>query len=228
MSQMRIPVQGILCNFINLLNIARYQKCRQLIVLSLLFICGFLSTYGQSNKRPSPPAGQTCDDVTCLKTTDKVVAVNLDKRYRQNGSIPAEQLSHVVWLSLKNNRLKSLPAWLCDCTRLEVLDLSKNQLHHLPDCLGDLKSLRYLSVNRNPISFLPNRLATLDSLEVVDLWQTWIDNFSPDFARWQGKVKHIDLRDIRMTREQQAEIRKLFPGTDVAMSAPCNCRPHRP
>lgn len=204
-----------------------HHVIRVAISCILLMIIDLCSMYAQSVKKPIPAQDQRCRDLNCLDLRPEVKALDLRKRY-ERGQVPDKKhLDQMEWLNLSKNKLGQLPDWVCDCKNLKVLDVSSNRLSRLPDCLSGLHSLRYLSVNRNPLPFLPNAMAYLDSLETLDLWQTWIDAFDPGFSRWRDNLKVLDLRDIRMTREQQQEIRALFVETEILFAAPCNCRPHR-
>jgi hypothetical protein len=176
--------------------------------------------------RPDPPL-PLCRDYACLEATEGVRSLDLRKRYKKEQAPPITRLKEITWLDLSANRLRTLPEWVCECTQLEYLELSRNQLYSLPDCIGNMKRLRYLSVNRNPLASLPASLAYCDSLEYLDLWQTWIDYLPPELKKLNGTLRTVDLRDIRMTMEQQMEIRKVLPDPEVRMSAWCNCIPHR-
>ncbi|HRZ76559.1 MAG TPA: leucine-rich repeat domain-containing protein [Bacteroidales bacterium] len=176
--------------------------------------------------RPEPPF-PLCHDLGCLKTQDGTRSLDLRKGYRHEDHPDPALLKGIVWLDLSANRLKNVPEWVCDCQELEYLNLERNQLFSLPDCIGNLKKLKYISVNRNPLASLPAGMANCDSLRYLDLWQTWIDYLPPEWRALNHRLVLVDLRDIRMTMEQQMEIRKVLPDPEIRMSAWCNCIPHR-
>ncbi|MBP7849966.1 MAG: leucine-rich repeat domain-containing protein [Lentimicrobiaceae bacterium] len=169
-----------------------------------------------------------CTDWSCVAKATKPVFLNLRKGLAKAGTPDPALYPNIIGIDLSRNKLSQLPDWVCDCSSLRILDVSRNRLAQLPDCLGSLTSLHHFISNRNPLASLPVSMAGLDSLETLDLWQTWIDAFEPAFAHWQGRLKVLDLRDIRMSREQQQAITALFRGSEIRMSSPCNCRPHLP
>lgn len=195
-------------------------------IFALLFCISLAFSVRGQMPRPEPLA-PICRDLACLGTTGGVRSLNLRKHYRPGQRPEAGSLQQITWLDLSANRLREVPDWICDCVSLEYLELSRNQLHTLPDCLGKLKHLRYLSANRNPLGSLPSTLSACDSLQYLDLWQTWIDYLPTELKVLNGSLRSVDLRDIRMTMEQQMEIRKVLHEPEVRMSAWCNCIPHR-
>ncbi|KAM8946115.1 PH domain leucine-rich repeat-containing protein phosphatase 2 [Pelodytes ibericus] len=71
-------------------------------------------------------------------------------------------------LELSRNCLTTVPEWVCECKKLEVLDLSWNLLTELPLRVLSSVSLRKLLVGHNQLKNLPNPVETipLDTLDV--------------------------------------------------------------
>lgn len=196
------------------------------LLIALAFIL-WMPVLAQEIPEPMPPE-PLCKDLGCFSETNAAVSLDLKREIRRGGMPDTSKLDQLLWLDLSANRLEKVPEWVCECTSLQYLNLSRNRLNTLPACLGELKELRHLAANRNPLGSLPPELADCPKLEYLDLWQTWIDFVPWELHELNGQLKVVDLRDIRMTREQQMEIYKVFPDVELKLSAWCNCAPHRP
>uniref|UniRef100_A0A8C7YI22 protein-serine/threonine phosphatase n=1 Tax=Oryzias sinensis TaxID=183150 RepID=A0A8C7YI22_9TELE len=73
-----------------------------------------------------------------------------------------------TFISIHLNNLESLPDWLVDSKRLEVLDVSHNLVTELPARLFCSSSLRKLSAGHNRLQKLPERVER-PLLEVLDV-----------------------------------------------------------
>lgn len=74
-------------------------------------------------------------------------------------------------LEAGNGRLKSLPASLFRCEKLQELQLYGNILKTISEDLGFLRSLRILNVGRNQIEALPQSIANCTALETLYLYE---------------------------------------------------------
>lgn len=70
---------------------------------------------------------------------------------------------------LANNKIKSLPSWICHLEDLSTLDLSKNKLDTLPECFSNLKSLKRLNMDSNQIKDVPKALLNLKNINHISL-----------------------------------------------------------
>ncbi|RLN98139.1 hypothetical protein BBJ28_00002464, partial [Nothophytophthora sp. Chile5] len=70
-------------------------------------------------------------------------------------------------LSLKGNRLRTVPHSIVALTQLQELDLSDNALESLPANLGELQELQELNVDGNALRELPAALAHCGKLKVL-------------------------------------------------------------
>uniref|UniRef100_A0A3B3C876 PH domain and leucine rich repeat protein phosphatase 1 n=1 Tax=Oryzias melastigma TaxID=30732 RepID=A0A3B3C876_ORYME len=75
---------------------------------------------------------------------------------------------NLTFLDLCRNKLRSVPDWVCETSRLEVLDINYNCISELPVWLLSSGSLRKLLAGWNHVSQLPERLES-SQLEVLDL-----------------------------------------------------------
>lgn len=177
--------------------------------------------------RPEAPL-PFCHDLACLQEQKGVQGLELRKKYRNNARPDSNSLKELRWLDLSSNRLELLPDWVCECEKLEYLNLAQNRIQRLPDCIGRLKNLRYLEANRNPLYILPETLSQCHQLQYLDLWKTWVTEIPWALKPLDQSLKMVDLRAIKMTREEQMEIHKVFSNPELRLSAWCNCAPHRP
>lgn len=198
-----------------------------MIYLFLLLAAIPAGVAAQRIARPEAPL-PFCRDLTCLQEQKGVKGLDLRKKYRNNTRPDSASLKALRWLDLSSNRLQVLPDWVCECENLEYLNLAQNRIQSLPECIGNLTSLRYLEANRNPLYILPENLSECRRLEYLDLWKTWITEIPWALKPLDQSLKVVDLRAIKMTREEQMEIHKVFPSPELRLSAWCNCAPHRP
>ncbi|XP_034617986.1 PH domain leucine-rich repeat-containing protein phosphatase 1 [Trachemys scripta elegans] len=76
--------------------------------------------------------------------------------------------NHLTSMDISRNHLESLPEWVCDSRKLEVLDVGHNQLCELPARLFCNSSLRKLLAGHNQLGRLPERFERTQ-LEVLDV-----------------------------------------------------------
>ncbi|KAG7386966.1 hypothetical protein PHYPSEUDO_014950 [Phytophthora pseudosyringae] len=74
---------------------------------------------------------------------------------------------NVTKLSLRGNRLSTLPRSVLNLGKLQELDLSENALETLPANLGELQQLQELNVDGNRLTELPAALARCAKLKVL-------------------------------------------------------------
>ena len=80
-----------------------------------------------------------------------------------------EGCSHIKKLSLKHNKLTTLPESLGKLTQLTELDLSFNHLDELPDNLDQLANLAILELTHNEFQTLPTVITSLNSLTTLNV-----------------------------------------------------------
>ncbi|KAG2458620.1 PHLP1 phosphatase, partial [Polypterus senegalus] len=76
--------------------------------------------------------------------------------------------SNLTYMDVSRNCLESLPGWICESKKLEVLDISSNEICELPARLFCNSSLRKFLVGHNQLRRLPDRLEHTH-LEVLDM-----------------------------------------------------------
>ncbi|XP_041103927.1 PH domain leucine-rich repeat protein phosphatase 1-like [Polyodon spathula] len=76
--------------------------------------------------------------------------------------------SYLTYMDVSRNHLESLPEWVCESKKLEVLDIGHNQICELPVRLFCNSSLRKLLAGHNQLQKLPERLERT-GVEVLDV-----------------------------------------------------------
>ncbi|XP_054841017.1 PH domain leucine-rich repeat-containing protein phosphatase 1 [Eublepharis macularius] len=76
--------------------------------------------------------------------------------------------NYLTYMDVSRNHLESLPEWVCDSRKLEVLDIGHNQIHELPARLFCNISLRKLLAGHNQLARLPERIERTH-VEVLDV-----------------------------------------------------------
>lgn len=142
-------------------------------------------------------------------------------------TIPNEVYSfkYLQELDLTNNRIPVLPPEIAKLKNLSYLNVSKNQLEKLPKEIGELTNLKTLVASQNDeLSVFPPEMAKMENLTNLDVWGTSVSEFPVEMGRMQN-LNWIDLRTINLTKDEKAEIEKLFPNAKVYFSEGCNCGP---
>ncbi|XP_060100351.1 PH domain leucine-rich repeat-containing protein phosphatase 1 [Heteronotia binoei] len=76
--------------------------------------------------------------------------------------------NYLTYMDISRNHLESLPEWVCDSRKLEVLDIGHNQIRELPARLFCNISLRKLLAGHNRLARLPERIERTH-VEVLDV-----------------------------------------------------------
>jgi Protein tyrosine and serine/threonine kinase/Leucine rich repeat len=148
----------------------------------------------------------------------------------QINRVPAEALAPTLqWLILTDNRIRSLPSSIGQCTQMQKLMLAGNQLSDLPAELAHCSQLELLRLSANRFSVLPPWLLTMPRLA----WLALAGNPSTDgfeAARQAPSIAHIDWLHIEQGAKlgegasgviYQAKLRQAvtsdMPAKDVAV-----------
>ncbi|HEV2640223.1 MAG TPA: COR domain-containing protein [Actinocrinis sp.] len=78
-------------------------------------------------------------------------------------------LTELQSLSVRRNRLATVPEWLTSLKSIRKLDLAHNQIASLPDKIAKISGLVELDISRNKLEAVPECIGSLKSLEVLDL-----------------------------------------------------------
>ncbi|MBP1645160.1 MAG: hypothetical protein H6Q16_735 [Bacteroidetes bacterium] len=128
----------------------------------------------------------------------------------------------VITLDLEKKKLKEIPKEILEFKNLEKLILKRNRIKDVPKEISQLKNLHYLDLASNYIESLPKELSVLN-LDTLILWDNRIRNFDTEYGKMSNKLKYLDLRAIQMNKQEQKDIKALFPKTNIRLAYPCNC-----
>lgn len=128
----------------------------------------------------------------------------------------------VITLDLEKQKLKQVPKEILMFPNLDKLILKRNYIKEVPKELSSLSRLRYLDLSSNNITELPKELSAL-KLDTLIIWDNRIRSFPNEFKKMSETLKYLDLRAIQMNKEEQKEIKALFPKTKIRLAHPCNC-----
>ncbi|RLN88235.1 hypothetical protein BBJ28_00001586, partial [Nothophytophthora sp. Chile5] len=111
----------------------------------------------------------TLPDLSALTalTTVRVLCLKLVLDGNALEDLPNALPPNLTKLSLKGNRLRTVPHSIVALTQLRELDLSENALESLPANLGELQELQELNVDANALRELPAALAHCGKLKVL-------------------------------------------------------------
>uniref|UniRef100_A0A3P9QJK8 PH domain leucine-rich repeat-containing protein phosphatase 2 n=1 Tax=Poecilia reticulata TaxID=8081 RepID=A0A3P9QJK8_POERE len=99
------------------------------------------------------------------------------------------QLTH---MDLSQNLLEYLPAWVCDCRKIEMLDLQHNLLFELPSRLLNSLSLRKLLTGNNHLQRVPDLLDHIP-LEALDLQHNKLNELPESLFYKALNLKYLNV-----------------------------------
>lgn len=111
---------------------------------------------------------------------------------QENTNFPKnkEELSKAKHISLRWNRIKSLPKEFFRLTQLEILELNNNALEVLPNEIGDLKKLKQLNLNINSLKTLPKEIINLKNLEILNIKNNKYLELDSEQISWLIELKN--------------------------------------
>lgn len=194
--------------------------------IALVFILGFVVTKARAQVFTRYADTLKLKEYTsledALKEPDSVQKLSLkNKRLKE---IPAEvfQFKNLVELDLRGNRISSIPPQIGMLTNLHYLNLSRNDLDSIPSTIGKLTNLTYVELGQNAIHYIAPEFKQLESLQYISLWENELTYF-PDCTRLT-KLKEVDLRSIILTPSQRDQIKESLPEKTIIFFSPdCNC-----
>jgi hypothetical protein len=100
-------------------------------------------------------------------------------------------LTNLEQLSVKWNKLRTLPSSLCSLKSLKRLEVKFNHLKALPTAIGNLTNLEVLDASCNfmDLQIVPDTIGDLTSLVEIDLSCNQIKTLPPSFGRLQNLKK---------------------------------------
>lgn len=158
-----------------------------------------------------------------LKEPLSVKKLQLKKQKLKEFPTEILQLENLEYLDLSNNKISEIPKGIGSLKHLRTLKLHKNAFLTFPEVLTNLDSLENLDLSRNPIDEVPEPISNLQNLKELVLWSTYVVKLPTNMSDMQSHLQLLDLRNIRLTREEQREILQLLPKIKIRMDKTCNC-----
>lgn len=100
-----------------------------------------------------------------------------------------KQLLKVKLISLRWNRLRTLPKELFELIQIEVLELNNNVLESLPNEIGNLKNLKELNLNINSLKTLPSEIVKLQKLNFLNIKNNKYLELNNEQIDWLKELK---------------------------------------
>ncbi len=120
----------------------------------------------------------------------------------------------VYKLSLKNEKLTSLPPQIMGMKNLQILNLSENKISEIPEEISMLSKLEVLILSQNQIRKLPESIKEMLYLKEVYLAKNKL-NQVPAWFGGLGKLRHLDLSYNPLTTYEIERLRTLLPKCKV-------------
>lgn len=152
------------------------------------------------------------NELTYLPTCIGFELINLQKlsvHLNKLRSLPASicEMRSLRHLDVHFNEIRSLPYAIGKLTSLETLNLSSNfaDLTALPETIGDLVNLRELNISNNQIHALPDTFCRLDNLVELNLEQNPLVIPPPDVANLgvEAVKEYMSRRRLEILLEEE-------------------------
>lgn len=128
----------------------------------------------------------------------------------------------VITLDLSKQKLKELPSEIILFENLERLILKRNRIKEIPKELSTLTKLHFIDISSNYIENLPKELSSLE-IDTLIMWDNKLREFPLEYERLGKSLLYLDLRAIQMNKQEQKQIKKLFPKAKIRLAPACNC-----
>ena len=115
-------------------------------------------------------------------------------------------------MSLRWQKLHTIPAALFDFSDITSLDLSHNRLTQLPPGIGNLRKLYYLDLSNNSLQSLPTELGMLVGLKTLNLYNNRLTRLPYQLGSLR-RLKNLCLDQNPLALEQKAAYAKDEPQT---------------
>ncbi len=207
------------------------QSCRNMKIIHYLFIsCIFFissSSLAQSSRLLDSASLDTTFIYTnledALKTPEQVIRLSLKRQRLDSIPVTVFLFTNLQYLDLSKNRLNFIPEEIGTLSNLQYLNISKNQLIALPANIGSLKHLKQLNLSQNKLTLLPETIGKLTALQYLNLWYNDIGNLPSSLPN----LKHLTRLELRATLLKEkdiAELKKKMKQTNITVAKGCDCQ----
>jgi Leucine-rich repeat (LRR) protein/serine/threonine protein phosphatase PrpC len=137
-----------------------------------------------------------------------------------------DELPELLYLNVFHNQLRSLPASLCRCPKLQRLDCAYNEIKALPKELPQLKALQYLVVSGNQFKALPKEVCVLPLKELY-VSNNQLTELPDDIARLAPTLTVLDCVGNRIAAlpdavGQLVNLKELEVGHNALQALPAS------
>ncbi|MFT6923043.1 MAG: leucine-rich repeat protein SHOC2 [Crocinitomicaceae bacterium] len=153
---------------------------------------------------------------------DTIYGLSLSKM--RLDSVPEElsKFQNLIHLDLSKNKLRELPNFIGDMSKITILNLEKNKFTSMPNELCRMKNVERLILNRNFLGTLPSCIEYLTGIKYIDLYDNPISSLPESFERMQN-LEEIDLSGIRFGASFQESWQKRLPNVKFVFDDACDC-----
>lgn len=150
--------------------------------------------------------------------------INLDLSGTKLKEIPQIlfELKNLKKLDLSKNQISLLPAEIANWGQLESLDLSKNNISNIPPQIGKLILVERLDLSKNKIRKLPIEIGDLAALIDLQIWNNQLVEL-PAQVQNLSNLKVLNLRGMSIDDNNELELKRWLPETDIYYSYGCDC-----
>lgn len=152
---------------------------------------------------------------------DTIRAITLKKQKLSTLPEALFRFKQLQYLDLEKNEIEDVSR-IGEFEHLIYLNLGKNKLQNFPVVVCQLKKLEVLILNRNEFSYIPPCINYCENLMYVDLWETPVTSL-PNEMQTIKTLTTIDFSGVRMNPTQQSILKNQFPNVRLILDAPCDC-----
>uniref|UniRef100_A0A8D0GS40 PH domain and leucine rich repeat protein phosphatase 1 n=1 Tax=Sphenodon punctatus TaxID=8508 RepID=A0A8D0GS40_SPHPU len=100
--------------------------------------------------------------------------------------------NYLTYIDISRNHMESLPEWVCDCRKLEVLDVGHNKICKLPARLFCNISLRKMLAGHNCLGKLPEKLEQTQ-VEVLDVQHNQLTELPSNLLLKADSLRYLNV-----------------------------------
>jgi Leucine-rich repeat (LRR) protein len=152
---------------------------------------------------------------------DTIFAISLKKQ--KLTSLPEElfKFKSIKYLDLEKNEFDNINR-LGEFKELVYLNLGRNKLQNFPVAICQMANLEILIVNRNDFNTVPPCINFCQKLKYIDFWETPVSSLPTEMTSIET-LKEIDFSGVRMNRATQEKLISQFPTVKLHLDEPCHC-----
>lgn len=184
------------------------SKLSLLLLFSLLILSSAVKAQSENDSLSLFKEYKNIDEA--LKNPSQVYKLDLSNQEIVLADTVWHQFTNLKYLSLKNDRLKEIPAGIGNLQNLEVLDLSGNDFKSLPSNFNKLTNLQELYLNDEKNFELAQNIDILSTLPKLKSLHIENDNLT-SLPKNINKLNHLELLYLNSNQFNQipAELKEI-------------------